>query len=337
MHRLRDAWRLRWLRRRLLLRAVLAGRRLTPVADRTDRIGAGQVLLAAVMRNEALRLPHFLDHYRRLGIDHFLIVDNASDDGTGDLLRGQADVSLWLAPGSYRDSRFGRDWTNALLMRHAHRHWVLTVDADELLIYPYAQSRDLHALTGWLEQNDADAMAAMMLDLYPKGPLDTVYYQPGQDPTATLGWFDAGNFGIRLNARTDALWIQGGARARMFFADSPTRAPTLTKVPLVRWDRRYAYLNSTHALLPRRLNRVYAADGGELTSGLLLHTKFLPNAAEKSAEDLTRRQHFARPEAYRDYHQAVMGSPDFWHEASTRLGGWRQLEALGLMSRGGWI
>lgn len=333
----REAWRLRWKRQRLLLRAMLARRRLIAVADRTARIAKDHILLVATLRNEALRLPHFLDHYRRLGVDHFLIVDNASDDGTPDLLRDQKDVSLWIAPGSYREARFGLDWTNALLLRHAHDHWTLTVDADELLVYPYWDTRDLRALTDWLDQNDAPALGAMMLDLYPKGPLAAQSYAPGQNPTEILGWFDAGNYSITVRSPLEALWIQGGPRARAFFASAPSMAPTLNKLPLVRWHWRYAYVNSTHSLLPRRLNRAYATDGGELTSGLLLHTKFLTDAPDKSVEDLIRRQHFAQPDDYASYHRAVASGPDLWTEASTRLGSWRQLEALGLMSRGGWI
>jgi Glycosyl transferase family 2 len=333
----RDAGRLRWKRRRLLARAWIAGRRLIKIADRTASITPGHILLAATFRNEALRLPHFLDHYRKLGVDHFLLVDNASTDGTADLLRDQPDVSLWSAPGSYRAARFGLDWTNAILMRHAHDHWTLTVDADELLVYPYWETRNLHALTHWLQRMDQVAFGAMMLDLYPKGPLDTAHYQPGDDPTRVLNWFDAGNYSVAVQSPMDNLWVQGGVRARAFLADTPRLAPTLNKVPLVKWHWRYAYVNSTHSLLPRHLNRVYATDGGEMTSGLLLHTKFLADVADKSIDDQTRRQHFARPDAYRAYHDRIATSPDLWTEASTLLGGWRQLEALGLMSRGGWV
>jgi glycosyltransferase involved in cell wall biosynthesis len=333
----REAWHLRWKRRRLLARAWVSGRRLVRIADRSASITPAQILLAATFRNEALRLPHFLAHYRKLGVDHFLLVDNASTDGTADLLRDQPDVSLWSAPGSYRAARFGLDWTNALLMRHAHGHWTLTVDADELLVYPHWETRDLHALTGWLHQTDQRAFGAMMLDLYPKGPLDDAAYRQGDDPTAVLNWFDAGNYSVTVQPRLDNLWIQGGVRARVFLADTPRLAPTLNKVPLVKWHWRYAYVNSTHSLLPRHLNRVYATDGGEVTSGLLLHTKFLPDIAAKVAEEMTRRQHFATPDAYRDYHERVAASPVLWNESSTALGGWRRLEALGLMSRGGWV
>ncbi len=144
-----------------------------------------------------------------------------------------------------------------------------------MLIYPYWDSRDLRALTDWLERCGDVAYPAMMLDLYPKGAARHADLCAGQDPTEVLDWFDAGNYTIRPQDPLGNLWIQGGPRARAFFADDPRKAPTLTKVPLVRWNRRFAYVNSAHTLLPPRLNRVWDRTGGEMGSGLLLHSKFL--------------------------------------------------------------
>ena len=84
-----------------------------PEQDRTTGIKRTDILLFVTVRNEEERLPYFLDYYRRLGIDHFLFVDNASTDGTGELLRRQDDVSLWSSDQSYRLSRFGVDWLTA--------------------------------------------------------------------------------------------------------------------------------------------------------------------------------------------------------------------------------
>lgn len=310
---------------------------MQPQADRTGALAPGMIRLFATVRNEAERLPFFLDHYRRLGVGHFLFVDNASTDGTADLLAGQPDVSIWTTPHSYKRSRFGMDWLNWLLLRHGSGHWCLTVDADEILIYPHWETRPLPALTAWLDDHDVPALGALMLDLYPKGPLDQARHAPGQDPTEVLSWFDAGNYVMRRQHKLGNLWIQGGVRARTFFADEPRRAPTLGKVPLVKWHWRYAYVSSTHTLLPRRLNQTAARDGGEALSGVLLHTKFLPTVVTKSAEEKARRQHFANSLLYEDYYDALIGAPDLWCARSARYQGWRHLEALGLMSRGGWV
>jgi Glycosyl transferase family 2 len=289
------------------------------------------------MRNEAARLPHFLAHHRRLGVGHFLIVDNDSSDGTGEMLADQPDVSLWRTARSYKAARFGVDWLTWLQMRHAHGHWCLTADADELLVYPYCETRDLRALTGWLQEQGRSTLAAMMLDLYPQGPLSPASDGAAQDPVEALGWFDAGNYTMTENPVLWNLWLQGGPRARAFFAADPRRAPTLSKTPLVHWDRRYVYVNSTHSLLPRGLNRVYDRTGGEAPSGVLLHTKFLPGIVERAREERVRGEHFHDGNKYQDYYAQVIAAPDLWHRHARRYTGWRQLEALGLMSRGGWV
>ena len=331
------AYRLRWKRRRLLFRALRKRRQLTPVIDRTAQIHPDDILAVSTVRNEMVRLPHFLEHHRKLGISHFLMVDNASDDGTGDFLAMQPDVSLWATQHSYRLSRFGMDWLTWLLLKHAHGHWCLTLDADEVFIYPHHDTRPLPALIEWLERYDRKSFGALMLDMYPKGPLSAQRYKPGDDPFETMCWFDGGNYMITRKPDLQNLWIQGGVRARRFFADQPRRAPTMGKTPLVKWNRRYAYVSSTHSLLPRKLNRVYDDQGGEMTSGVLLHTKFLPVVLERSAEEKHRGEHFANSALYDDYYESLKSDPDLWCERSTRLISWRQLEALGLMSKGNWL
>jgi hypothetical protein len=340
MERLNDlamAYRLRWRRRRLLARAVAKRRQLTAVNDRTGQIARGDILCFATLRNEALRLPHFLDHHRRLGVGHFLMVDNDSSDGTRDLLASQPDVSIWRTQHSYKHSRFGMDWLTWLMMRHGHGNWCLTLDADECLIYPYHDTRPLPALCGWLEAQGRVSMGALMLDMYPRGPLSAQPYRAGADPFETLCWFDAGNYSMRRKPDLQNLWIQGGPRARMFFAADPRRAPTMGKVPLIKWHWRYAYASSTHSALPRRLNHVYDRDGGELTSGVLLHSKFLDTVVDRATEEKHRQEHFANSALYAGYYDALAADPDLWSARSTRLIGWRQLEGLGLMSRGGWV
>jgi len=326
-------YRLRLRRKRLLWRALRSRHRLAAVADRSGAIRRDTILLFATMRNEAVRLPFFLAHYRRLGIGHFLIVDNGSTDGTIEALRNEPDVSLWQTAASYRAARFGMDWMNWLLMRYGRRHWCLTVDADEILIYPDWESRPLQALTADLEARGTRFMAAMMLDLYPKGPLSQGGYRSGEDPAEALNWFDAHGYSYEYQEKYRNISIRGGPRMRHFFADRPEFAPHLHKTPLIRWNPRWCYLSSTHTALPRRLNRGFDARLG-LPTGVLLHTKFLDQIIEKSREEKTRGEHFTHSERYQTYYDGLISDPDLWSEASQRLEGAEQLEQLGLMTRG---
>ncbi|MBE0413077.1 MAG: glycosyltransferase family 2 protein [Yoonia sp.] len=325
---------MRWKRRRLLYRIWRKRRQIAVHTDRTGKISTDDVLLFATVRNEIVRLPHFLDHYRKLGIGHFLIVDNASDDGTSSYLAKQPDVSLWTTAQSYRLSRFGMDWLGWLHLQFGHGHWCLTVDADELLVYPDADTRDLRDLTVWLDSQGVPSFGALMLDMYPKGPLGAARYQPGDDPLAVLAWFDAGNYHHQRHPVYGNEWIQGGVRERVFFADDPRRAPTLNKTPLIRWHWRYAYVSSTHQVLPPHLHDVFDFEHDTLMTGVLLHTKFLPIIADKSAEELVRRQHFENSDLYQGYHSRLTESPDLWSALSKRYDGLATLIELGLMSRG---
>ncbi|WP_127901421.1 glycosyltransferase family 2 protein [Solirhodobacter olei] len=331
-----NSYRLRLKRRRWRLQALLKRRELTALADRTGRIGPQDILVFTTLRNERIRLPYFLSYYRALGVDHFLMVDNLSTDGSREYLAAQPDVSLWSAKGSYKAANFGVDWLNGLQMRHGHGHWVLVVDPDEFFIYPFCDTRPIRALTDWLDACEIRSFGAMLLDMYPKGSIRAQAYREGQDPFEIACWFDSGNYTIKRNHWMGNLWIQGGPRARTFFADAPGRAPALNKIPLVKWKRHYTYVSSTHMLLPRGLNHVYDEWGGEKTSGCLLHAKFLNTFAAKAEEELTRRQHYGASKEYIAYDSGLRDRDDLWCKWSEKYINWRQLEILGLMSKGNW-
>jgi hypothetical protein len=332
-----QSYKLRLERKKWRIRALRKQRELHLKVDRTANIREGSVLLFCTLRNEKIRLPYLLQYYRDLGIDHFIFVDNGSDDGSTDYLSGQEDVSLWHTSASYKRSRFGMDWINWLLRRYGHGHWCLSVDPDEFFVFPFCDKRPIQALTDWLDASSVKSFSAMLLDMYPKGPIDEQPYREGQDPLEIATWFDSGNYVVEKNTTYQNLWIQGGPRARVFFRDDPLRAPALNKIPLVKWDRRYVYVSSTHMLLPRGLNNVYDEWGGEKASGILLHTKFLNTFPQKAKEELERKQHYSSGQEYKAYADTLKERSNLWCEHSERYVGWRQLEVLGLISKGNWV
>ncbi len=306
------------------------------VSNRTGQIKSRDIIIFSTMRNERIRLPYFLEYYRNMGVNHFIIVDNDSDDGSREYMAEQPDVSIWVSANSYKTARFGTDWLNWLLMKYGHGHWALTVDVDEFLVFPFSDTRSLRALTDWLDASSIPSFSAMLLDMYPKGRIDATPYNEGQDPFEIAAWFDSGNYTITKNKRYSNLWVQGGPRARIFFTDNPERAPAMNKIPLVKWHRKYTYVSSTHMLLPRGLNKVYEEWGGEKASGCLLHAKFLDTFGAKAKEELARGQHYANSHEYKAYHDAMEDDPDLWCKWSEKYINWRQLEILGLMSKGNW-
>ncbi len=327
---------MRLRRKRVKIRAYRKHFSLRPVANRTGTIKPGDILLFCTLRDEMIRLPYFLQYYRDLGVSHFIMVDNDSSDGGREYLAGQSDVSVWTTRASYKGARFGVDWLNWLQHKYAHGHWTLVVDPDELFVYPFCDTRPIRALTDWLDVSQVRSFGAMLLDMYPKGRLDAVPYTSGQNPIEIASWFDPGNYTIEKNPFYGNLWIQGGPRARVFFPDAPKKAPALNKIPLVKWNKRYAYVSSTHMLLPRGLNLVYDEWGGEQASGVLLHAKFIDTFTDKAKEELERKQHYSSSSEYAAYAERLCENPELWCKWSEKYINWRQLEILGLMSKGNW-
>lgn len=327
------AYRLRLKRKRLLWRAFRKRHELRVLRDRSAEIRPGDILCFSTIRNEITRLPGFLRHHRALGVAHFFFVDNDSCDGSGEFLRDQPDVSLWHSSASYRAARFGVDWLMHLQRRYGHGHWCLTLDADELLLIPHHDRADLHDLTGWLEAQGVASFGAMMLDLYPRGRLGAP--MPGEDPLQALRWFDPWGYSWEHQPRYRNISIRGGVRKRLFFADAPDYAPHLHKLPLVRWQRGYAYVSSTHVALPHMLNAAFDARR-EQPTGVLLHTKFLPEIVEKSTQEKHRAEHFTHPARYGNYYDRLAAGPVLCDAQSQRFEDWQQLVALGLMTAGHW-
>ena len=58
-------------------------------------IQTDDLLAVGCLRNERLRLPGFLEHHRRMGVNRFLLIDNNSDDGSTEFLSLQKDVCLF--------------------------------------------------------------------------------------------------------------------------------------------------------------------------------------------------------------------------------------------------
>ncbi|MFO7854445.1 MAG: glycosyltransferase family 2 protein [Paracoccaceae bacterium] len=338
MKALTDAMRVPALYLRLAREDRRAGRQLRLVQDRRAAIGAKDVILVATLRNEAFRMEAFAEHYRRLGVRHFLFVDNDSDDGFMDWADRQPDVSVWHTAASYKAAAFGMRWCNDLLRRHGIGRWCVCVDPDEFLVYPRHETRDLAALGAFLEEDRRLALHCLMLDAYSDRPLAETVLEVGADPFAVCPFFDRDGY-VQRAGWGSGLFIQGGPRLRTHFPDRPEAAPALNKIPFLRWERRYHYRSSMHDAWPFRLNRAQTADGPAATghvTGCLFHFKFVASLKDKAAEEMERGEHYEGGREYARYHADAAG--EFFEPGlSVRYEGPEQLERLGLMSPGAWF
>ena len=319
-----------------------------------------EIRLFAKMRNEALRLPHFLAYYTKLGIDRFFIVDNCSTDRTIEILRRNRNCHIFRTDQKMADARAGMDWIEPLLSEYGEDQWCLIVDADELLVYPNSESTPLAALCQSLDRTNANAMPCIMIDMYPEGSIEKVKYREEQSFIDASPFFD--RCGYKLLDSADEPMIIGGPRLRMFNPEVPDRRtahvrrwivgritripilrrllpklrkipilhrpkphpPILNKVPLVRWNRNMTFTSAAHFVRGARVASARCA---------LLHFKFLGDFNRRVNEEMARRAYFMNGAEYELYSKLIRRQTgiDFSCPFSTRYNGTQQLLELGLL------
>lgn len=274
--------------------------------DRLDAARAADVAVVACMRNEMFMLPHFLAHYRKLGVGAFLIVDNCSDDGTLEYLLDQPDVALFSVDTDYNLSFYGVAWQQAMMAAFRVGKWSLVADADELLIWQENQTQTLPNLLAGPEFVDKDAARIFMLDMYPKGSLAKATFKT--DPFQEAGyverqpflsdWTGRGPFS-NMPTWTSALRhrLIAGSRTDLFVAQ---------KIALLRYQPWMRVSAGLHFLTDVQL-----ADR-EL---LFAHFKYNADFRRKAQTEVARRQHFNDAEEYRKYLALISEGRDVIYDA----------------------
>jgi hypothetical protein len=285
------------------------------------------------LRNEMLRLPDFLRHHRRLGVGRFLAIDDRSDDGTREFLLSQPDVHVFEIRESFVDSRGGARWTSAVLDQYAPGRWTLTLDADELLVFPGCEHSDLRWLCRHLGSAGADCMTAEMVDMYPRRLGGPERYRTGDSLVAFSPYFDSDTYLKRRRRGFPTNYLIGGARARLFYDERmPPRIalydvlvrllepyglarflpevnitrwqpPLLTKVPLARWVPGRRHIAAGHLMAP-------PGKSGDVT-GALLHFKFLHDFTDKVAAAVREENYYRGSIEYQRYAERLAQDQSF--------------------------
>jgi Glycosyl transferase family 2 len=316
-------------------RAARSMKNLQLIQNHTSRIKPGDRLLMTMGRDENRRIPYFLEYYRKLGIDHFLFVDNSSLQPMAEVLSGEPDVSLWRTEESYADTRYGVDWMNALLSKYAVGHWTLTVDLDEFFVYPFMETRSFDDLISFLEDIEKPSMFSMLVDMYPKDSICSTHVPVGESPLDHAPYFDRTGY-YQVDGGYEDTYVRGGPRLRVFNANDINAAPALNKIPLIKWRARYVYYLSTHVAYPTFLN--HAHRGFHEPTGALLHFKFISSFREKIDQAISLQNHYNSSHEYQKYLDHLKESENFtlYGPVSTRYVDSHSLIETNLMTPGCW-
>ena len=269
------------------------------------------IVVVAVMKDEILRLPWFLNYYRRLGCAGFLIIDDSSTDGTIDFLLSQDDVMLFHSGSeSYADSKSGTDWINALVRRYARNKWVLCVDTDELLCWPFYKRQGLSGLVKKAERLGLKRVFTPMIDAYSdKAVSEMGKYEPGSPFGDACPWIDPVDTMTAAWSNDGRLLLRGGPRKR-FHQDSSMSPPLLTKQSLYFVEEDGAYLLNSHFdshLTPSPL------------VAPLLHYKFLPDFSDRVEKAIREGEHWNDAAEYKNYRKLSLWDKNLKIKSSVRV------------------
>jgi glycosyltransferase involved in cell wall biosynthesis len=332
---------------------------LVRVDHRTVSDNQAEIRAFMTVRDEILRLPRTFDHYRRIGVARFLVVDNGSTDGSKEFLLAQPDCHVFVTHNSYAEAGYGVEWQHSLLDEYGMNHWCLVVDADEWFIYPGYESQALPALAVHLERSGAQGMFAFLLDMYGSGTVTESISEARASPFEASRYFDR-DYAWRRRFYIPGLQrppfpqyeVIGGPRLRLLFpflyrhyhlleamwqvsyyiylltSRTPLPVtlrppPTLSKIPFVRWLPGTRY-QSPHATTAIKLSDV---------TGVLLHFKFLPDFYVRVANEVKRKEHWDGAREYARYWAKLKNNPQlsFDYAGSVTYEGSEQLVRLGLL------
>lgn len=307
----------RWLRRQAA-RPVLRRMDERPLPARK----ANDVWLFTIVRNEALRLPYVLRYHFDLGVSRVVALDNASTDGTRDVLRSDPRIH-WLSTGqSFRKNKAA--WLDLLLRRYGRGHWNLVLDADELFVYPQMDRLALPDLAAALEAEGAAALHCLFLEMFSREPIGQTGYRAGDDLRAVAPWFDAEGYEPKKyrpvfgGAAPDFVYM-GGTRRRMFPEEFGC-----SKYPFFRYDPAQFLRLGLHTIEGAKISR---------GQGAVLHFKYLRDFRDKAFREAERGVYWNASAEYKAYAERFRKEGDFtlWHPGAKRYEGWRQLAELGLV------
>jgi hypothetical protein len=257
----------------------------------------GSVWACSMVRDEVDIIDLTLDHLLRQGVEHVLVADNGSTDGTLERLRERARTDERVHVAVDREGRFfqGAKMTRlAQVAAMAGADWIVPVDADELWFAPDG------TLAEHLARTEANQVSAEMFNAVPTSGGE---YLLDARPT---GW-------TKVAFRAHPL-------ARLEFGNHAVarvgaRASGLAIAHL-------AYRSAEH-LTRKLLKGAAAVDSSGVAEEICYHWRWGAGLSQATLEEVWRNVASGRPDARIDW----MGLTDPQEAA---LGTWRRWEGTPL-------
>jgi hypothetical protein len=127
-------------------------------------IDENSIILICVIKNEYLLLEYFIEHYSKIGVTHFIFIDNDSSDNTIEYLKNiKFNIMIYKTSESYKTNNFGVIWITYILDTYCKNKWCVVVDSDEIIYID-----KLNMLRNQMIDKNNNVCKFYLLDMYPK-------------------------------------------------------------------------------------------------------------------------------------------------------------------------
>jgi len=264
---------------------------LSPVAHAPD---SDALTVFGIVHNEMFFLPAFLNHYRRLGAQQFLILDDHSDDGSRDYLIEQPDCVVLHSKYRFGDTlpalantpwnkttRAGVVFKTIIPQKYLGGKYAVYADADEFLILP-PEISSLGNLVRFMSTEGITSLLASLIDFYPAKLSDLfIPREPAsfEDLIEAYPYFDAKPLVRPVSGGSPEIMHENNASRRLFSHYKIKKPPEFIdflppqiinllplkiakggelKTPIVHWDSGRILLNSHKTNVPPETNHLIA-------------------------------------------------------------------------------
>ncbi|QZO08497.1 glycosyltransferase family 2 protein [Enterococcus raffinosus] len=267
------------------------GNQIIPIQQPVNDIG--EISLIVGTYNDINKIGEFLNYYRNLGIEHFVVMDNCSDDGTLNFLMKQKDVDIYQINTKY-NSQKRAGWRNRLIAYYGLERYYLCLDSDEFLFFEDSENSDIKSLINIMKTKGQKHIRSFLLDMY----ADKFFYNStGEDFINQCVYYDwstysESKYGVGIHLR-------GGVRERIFGISNEN-----TKYPLFKATKGDFFTDHYPIFYQQKYSQ--SLDCG------LKHYKFLPTDIKKYQEFVKSGIYSNGSSEYKRYLEVIEdGIPNF--------------------------
>jgi hypothetical protein len=316
--------------------AAKTGRRLILAAGAADGARIKGVPAVVPYYGDHRLLNWFLAYYRGLGAGHFVFLDLGAKRDLHEWVGDAADCSVWRPEGFMHPSSTIHA-LNFLRHRYARGKWCLSVEPFDLLVFPKSETRHLRDLIDFVESEQRDHVAAVVVDAYGDGPAREMAVTGERSPVELLPYFDRFGYQTMEAGETKAVPIMGGVQRRALYGDEPKMAPPLNRIPLVKISKEAFYTASTRQLVPHKLNTPHSDWHSTTTACLLRYAMLGDEVSLHIAKQAEGGQLYPDQTTAMYPGSETMAGMTLKNQNSGRFTGSQDLLGCGLINNGQWF